>query len=107
MSGNTLYAPNKRGRPRTKNTGYKNAATARKTIKAVKSQPKNVQVWTINTLYYRAKHHPYRTEEMEDAMDIFAIWLDKNVQRRSRKRRTRKRKTSKRRTRKRRTSKRK
>lgn len=31
----------------------------------------------INTMYFRAKYHPYRNKEMEEAMIIFKLWLNK------------------------------
>ena len=73
--GNTLYAPNKED-VRERRISDINATTARKTTKA-KNRLQNVQIWTINTLYYRAKHHPYRTEEMEDAMTYLQFGLIK------------------------------
>ena len=33
---------------------------------------------TVVTLYYRAKHHPYKTKDMESAMKIFSKWIEKN-----------------------------
>lgn len=59
--------------------GYKNKHKAIKSIKILKNQPKNRQIWTIISLYYRAKYHPYRTDDMEDAMYIYAKWLDKHI----------------------------
>lgn len=59
-----------------KGTGFKNADTAYRTIEIVKQKPRNRQVWTINAMYYRAKHHPNQTEAMRDAMKIYKSWLD-------------------------------
>jgi len=57
-------------------TGFKDSETAYRTIELVKQKPRNRQVWTINAMYYRAKHHPNQTASMRDAMDIFQMWLD-------------------------------
>ena len=67
--------------PRTtiRGTGYKDKYKARQTIKLLHGQPMNRQIWTITGLYYRAKYHPYQTDEMEDAMNIFRCWLKKHV----------------------------
>lgn len=58
-----------------KGTGFKDAATARRTIELVRAKPRNRQVWTINAMYHRAKHHPSQTPAMRDAMRIFEGWL--------------------------------
>jgi len=57
-------------------TGFKDSETAHRTIELVKQKPRNRQVWTINAMYYRAKHHPSQTASMRDAMGIFQLWLD-------------------------------
>merc|ERR1712129_303489 len=59
-----------------KGTGFKDAKTAYRTIEIVKQKQRNRQVWTINAMYYRAKHHPKQTESMREAMKIFKVWLD-------------------------------
>ena len=58
-------------------TGFKDAAKAKHTIELVKNRPLIYQFQVINTMYYRAKHHPHRTKEMEQAMKILKSWLDK------------------------------
>jgi hypothetical protein len=77
----TLYEDTRPGRKKIKGTGFKDAKTARKTIKILKESgaSKRRQIWTINTMYYRAKHHPHRTKGMIEAMIVFRKWLDKNV----------------------------
>eukprot|EP00935_MAST-01C_sp_MAST-1C-sp1_P000457 g457.t1 len=57
-------------------TGFKDAATARRTLELVKQKPRNRQVWTVNAMYHRAKHHPNQTASMREAMAIFQTWLD-------------------------------
>jgi hypothetical protein len=64
-------------------TGFSNKNKAKKTIiltnKLVK-EGKIDKIWQmriIQTMYYRAKHHPHRNEKMEEAMKIFNDWLKK------------------------------
>jgi hypothetical protein len=59
-----------------KNTGFKDAKTAIKTIKLVKKRSVKYQFDVINTMYNRAKYHPHRTTDMEKAMVIFKDWLN-------------------------------
>ena len=60
--------------------GYKDAKKARETIKLVEASKRDdrYKFNVINTMYYRAKHHKYRTKEMEKAMSIFEKWLNKH-----------------------------
>lgn len=60
-----------------KNTGFKDAQSAEKTIKLVSKRSLRYQFDVINTMYNRAKFHPHKTKNMEDAMNIFKIWLEK------------------------------
>lgn len=60
-----------------KNTGFKDASTAIKTIKLVSKRSYKYQFDVINTMYNRAKYHPNKTKEMEEAMEIFKKWLEK------------------------------
>ena len=96
-----LYADH---HPKTsiKGFGYANAEKARETLKKLdwKSRVKKVKVkdkgngekdeiakkveenpnyviQVVITMYHRAKHHPYRTKGMEEAMDVFREYLDK------------------------------
>jgi len=59
-----------------KGTGYKNAKKAKSTIKLVSKYPLTYQFNVINTMYNRAKYHPYRTKDMLEAMKIFKEWLN-------------------------------
>lgn len=59
-----------------KGTGYGDAATARKTLKIIKSVDKKRQMQIVNTLYNRAKHHANQTADMRAAMSIFKTWID-------------------------------
>ena len=75
-----------------KGTGFKDAATARRTLELVRQKPRNRQVWTINAMFHRAKHHPHQTSAMREAMAIFSNWLEeykrekKEISRESKKR---------------------
>ena len=59
-----------------KNTGFKDIKTAEKTIKLIEKRSLKYQFDVINTMYNRAKYHPHKTKNMEDAMKIFKKWLD-------------------------------
>lgn len=58
------------------NTGFKNKSMAIQTLSLIKKRSLHYQFTVINTMYYRAKNHPNRTEKMEEAMKIFKSWLD-------------------------------
>ena len=58
-----------------KQTGFKDGKTAYRTIKLVSARSLKYQFDVINTMYNRAKYHPNRTKDMEEAMKIFIIWL--------------------------------
>lgn len=58
-----------------KKLGFKNKSVAKYTISKIKSKPKAYQFQVINTMYNRAKYHPNRTPDMEEAMKIFKTWL--------------------------------
>lgn len=60
-----------------KNTGFKNVNTANNTIKLVSSRSLKYQFDVINTMYNRAKYHPNRSKDMENAMKVFSKWLKK------------------------------
>ena len=59
-----------------KNTGFKDELTANRTIKLVRKRSLKYQFDVINTMYNRAKFHPHRTKDMENAMFIFKDWLN-------------------------------
>lgn len=61
-----------------KGTGFKDAATANHTIQLVSQRSLLYQFQTINTMYYRAKHHPSSetNSNFQAAMKIFRHWLD-------------------------------
>ena len=75
--GFQLFDPNPRGYPVTKGTGFSNSDKARKTLKLIKTKPKEYQTQVITTMYYRAKHHPHQTKRMREAMKIFKSQMSK------------------------------
>ena len=59
-------------------TGFKDAATAQKTLELVWKRSITYQFQTINTMFYRAKNHPHSkgNKDIEAAMEVFRTWLD-------------------------------
>tara|TARA_Y200000002_G_scaffold372933_1_gene371352 strand:- start:2457 stop:3005 length:549 start_codon:yes stop_codon:yes gene_type:complete len=60
-----------------KGMGFKNKKTALNTIEMIKDKPIKYQKSVINTMYFRAKHHPHQTKDMKEAMMVFNKWLIK------------------------------
>jgi hypothetical protein len=75
MTNKSLYE-DKHPKTSLKNTGFKDSKKAYYTIKLVKKYSLVYQFQVINTMYNRAKYHPYQTEDMRKAMKIFKKWLD-------------------------------
>ena len=73
--GNQLYDPNPRGKPQMK-AYYKNAPSARKTVKQLRRKPNAYQKQVATTMYYRAKHHKHQTKKMHEAMTVYKNFLD-------------------------------
>jgi hypothetical protein len=61
-----------------KGTGYKDKATALRTLELIKDQPLNKQFLIVNVLYQRAKYHKHITKSMLEAMNVFEKWLKKH-----------------------------
>jgi hypothetical protein len=59
----------------TKGTGFKDKQKALDTLEIIKDRNIIYQKQVVNTMYNRAKHHPYQTKEMRDAMKVFKKWL--------------------------------
>jgi len=59
----------------TRGTGFKNKLKAIETLKIIKDRDIIYQKQVVNTMYNRAKYHPYKNKDMEDAMKIFEKWL--------------------------------
>ena len=74
MADSKLYADD---HPTTslKGTGFKDAITAKKTLKLIMMRSSKYQYDVVNTMYNRAKYHPYQTSDMIDAMKIYKKWL--------------------------------
>jgi hypothetical protein len=73
----SLYSSGK-GKPKVK-TGFANTEKAKMTLKNIKPHPIDYQIRVVNTMYNRAKYHPYQTKEMREAMNVFKKWLKKNL----------------------------
>jgi len=58
-----------------KGTGFKDAKVALNTLKLISKRSLKYQFDVVNTMYNRAKYHPHKTKDMEDAMKIFHKWL--------------------------------
>lgn len=58
-----------------KGLGFKNKQTALNTIEKIKNEPVKYQKSVINTMLYRAKYHPHKTKDMEEAIKIYEKWL--------------------------------
>jgi hypothetical protein len=76
MVNYTLYE-DKHPKTSLKGTGYKDAKKARQTIKLVSKYDLTYQFQVINTMYNRAKHHPFQTKDMKEAMKVFKKWLSR------------------------------
>ena len=61
----------------TQGLGFKNKEKALYTIKTIKNRPIKYQVNVIATMLGRAKNHPNKTVDMEDAIKIFNSWMKK------------------------------
>jgi len=62
----------------TKGTGFKDKQKALDTLEIIKNRDLTYQKQVVNTMYNRAKYHPYQTDNMKEAMKIFSIWLKKH-----------------------------
>ena len=61
----------------THGLGFKNKEKALYTIKTIKNRSIKYQVNVIATMLGRAKNHPNKTEDMQDAIKIFGDWMKK------------------------------
>ena len=62
----------------THGLGFKDAEKARRTLRKIKERDIVYQKQVVVTMYYRAKHHPHRTKDMEEAMKVFKRWMDRH-----------------------------
>ena len=77
MSNKSLYE-DKHPETSTKGLGFRNKQKAIDTLKIIKNRDLTYQKQVVNTMYNRAKYHPYQTKDMKEAMKIFKKWLQKN-----------------------------
>ena len=61
-----------------KGLGFKNKEKAIFTIQTIKNKPMKYQLSVVNTMIGRAKNHPNKTKDMEDAIKIFSNCLKQN-----------------------------
>ena len=78
MNTNKSLYEDKHPQSSTKGTGFKDKKKALDTLEIIKNRDLTYQKQVVNTMYNRAKHHPYQTENMKLAMEIFSKWLKKN-----------------------------
>ena len=55
--------------------GFKNKEKAIYTIEAIRERDLKYQVNVVTTMLGRAKKHPYKTQDMDDAIQVFENWL--------------------------------
>ena len=55
--------------------GFKDKEKAMYTIKTIKNRDLKYQVNVIATMLGRAKKHPYKTKNMNDAIKVFSLWM--------------------------------
>ena len=55
--------------------GFKDKEKALHTVKAIKNRDVKYQVNVIATMLGRAKKHPYKTKNMNDAIKVFSLWM--------------------------------
>ena len=58
-----------------KGLGFKNKEKATFTINAIKSRDKKYQVNVVSTMLGRAKKHPNKTADMDEAILVFEKWM--------------------------------
>ena len=59
----------------THGLGFKNKEKALYTVDTIKNRPIKYQVNVIATMLGRAKKHPHKTKEMNDAIKVFSKWM--------------------------------
>ena len=58
-----------------KGLGFKDKEKALFTVSAIKKRPIKYQVNVIATMLGRAKKHPHKTKNMNQAIKVFSIWM--------------------------------
>ena len=59
----------------TQGLGFKDKDKALHTIKIIKNRDLKYQVNVIATMLGRARKHPYKTKNMNDAIKVFSLWM--------------------------------
>ena len=59
----------------THGLGFKDKEKALYTIKTIKNRDLKYQVNVIATMLGRAKKHPNKTKNMNDAIKVFSLWM--------------------------------
>ena len=59
-----------------KGLGFKDKEKALFTVSAIKERPIKYQVNVIATMLGRAKNHPNKTKDMNDAIIVFKKWME-------------------------------
>lgn len=72
--GHRLFNDNPKGPSKVK-AQYGTKERAQQTLKRLRGKPKAYQRQVAITMFYRAKHHKYRTKEMEEAMKVYNKYL--------------------------------
>ena len=72
--GTQLYNDNPKGPSKVK-AQYGTKERARQTLKRLQGKPKAYKRQVATTMFYRAKHHKYRTKNMEEAMNVYNKYL--------------------------------
>lgn len=73
--GSQLFNDNPRGKPRLRTLGYGTRKKAVNSVRKLRKMNKTYQRQAATTMYYRAKHHKYRTRNMEEAMKVYGDFL--------------------------------
>ena len=72
--GTQLYNSNPKGKPKMK-TYYGNPENVRKTLKQLRTKPRDYQMQVATTMYYRAKHHKHQTSGMRKSMKLYKKYI--------------------------------
>ena len=59
----------------TPGLGFKNKEKAISTIKTIKNRPIKYQINVVSTMLGRAKSHPNKTNNMNEAIKVFNKWM--------------------------------
>lgn len=55
--------------------GFKDKDKAKFTLEKIKDKPKKYQLNVVNTMLGRAKHHPHKTKDMDNAIKVYERWI--------------------------------